>query len=138
MKTAIMLVSLLFVIAPAANAGSGDVKSTNILKLSCSMGQSSFIVNVDLVSCTANGFPANINEDTISWTVPGEASVSYTINRYTGDISRNMPPFNPSPAARERSPAGVERFMAEYGAYNEAMSRWPKPGKCHKVSEKQF
>jgi hypothetical protein len=34
---------LLFVIAPAANAGSGDVKSTNTLKLSCSMGESSFI-----------------------------------------------------------------------------------------------
>ncbi len=42
---------LLFVIAPAANAGSEDVKSTNILKLSCSMGESSFIVNVIYRTC---------------------------------------------------------------------------------------
>jgi hypothetical protein len=32
------------------------------------MGESSFIVNVDLIACTANGYRANINEDTISLT----------------------------------------------------------------------
>jgi hypothetical protein len=42
---------LIFVIAPAANPGSGDVKSTNILKLSCSLGESSFIVNVIYQAC---------------------------------------------------------------------------------------
>ena len=122
MKAAIILVSLLFVITPAADAGSGDAKNTSALKLSCSMGGSSFIVHVDLISCTANGFPANINEDTISWTVPGEASTTYTINRYTGDISRK-PVFDPPPGLSEEEKGEYARafstsvFSAEWGGH---------------------
>jgi hypothetical protein len=84
------------------------------LKLSCSLGEHTFIVNIDFTSKKVNGFSASFSEDQISWleTIPNVANIAYYINRYTGDIE-------------QQDYRGIGNEVRRYG-------------KCHKVSEREF
>jgi hypothetical protein len=128
-------------LAMRGNASGGDVQSTNesitktsekrtpktdTLKLSCSMGESNFIVNVDFTSSSVNGCPAAIDDDTISWYVgDGVGRRRMTINRYTGEIAS----IYAGPPARS---------LGDIQAIEEFESRMGRSGKCHEVSEKRF
>jgi len=106
-----------------------DARKKDIIKLSCSMGESTFVVNVDCASCTVNGLPANINDDTITWDRGN--NIRMTINRYSGEISQsldlNLPPVHN--AAEAQAAMDIMKFQ---------MSVVAKSGKCHEVSKKKF
>jgi tetratricopeptide (TPR) repeat protein len=59
-------------------------KEENTLKLVCQILESEFFFKVDLVEKTVNGYPANISESAISWSMKSFKKLN--INRYTGQL----------------------------------------------------
>ncbi len=93
-----------------------SVHAQSPVKLSCSLGQDTIILDIDYGAHKVNGIRADFSEDMIIWgynepSVP--SSTSYYLNRYTSDIKRQVVGANDYP--------GTFTY-----------------GKCQKVTERQF
>jgi len=92
------------------------VEAQSPVKLSCSLGEEFIFVNIDETKSTVNGISASFTPDMITWLeiIPNTANISYYINRYTGDIKRQL-------IDHSHAPPGIFTY-----------------GRCQRVSEKQF